>query len=177
MSMQVARLFLPISLAVFVTVPAFTQLNIRAGDQGSYPKVVHPRIAGGGHEFRIVQLAENMEFPWSLAFLPDGGLLVSERPGRLQLLSPNGSRNTISGLPEVRSAGQGGLLDIALHPDFINNRLVYWTYAASGPGGASTALARGRLDGFALTEVRTLWTMQKRSGSGVHFRSEERRVG
>ncbi|OHD79354.1 MAG: hypothetical protein A3J97_03060, partial [Spirochaetes bacterium RIFOXYC1_FULL_54_7] len=132
------------------------------------------RISAGGENFRIVRLATGLEFPWALAFLPDGGMLVSERPGRLQLLSPDGSRRETSGLPEVRSAGQGGLLDLALHPDFTSNRQVYWTYAAAGPGGASTALARGRLDGFSLQDVRVLWTMQKRSGTSVHFGSRIR---
>jgi glucose/arabinose dehydrogenase len=109
-----------------------------------------------------------------LAFLPDGGLLISERPGRLLLLSSDGSRQEIRGLPAVSSSGQGGLLDLALHPDFQQNRLVYWTYAAPGPGGASTALARGRLDGNSLRDVRVLWTMQKRSGTRVHFGSRIR---
>ena len=146
----------------------------QSGNQAGSPVVVQPRIAAGGEQFRIVRLASGLEFPWALAFLPDGGLLVSERPGRLQLLSPDGSRREVRGLPEVRAAGQGGLLDLALHPDFHGNRLVYWTYAAPGPGGASTALARGRLDGFTLQDVRVLWTMQKRSGTSVHFGSRIR---
>jgi glucose/arabinose dehydrogenase len=146
----------------------------QAGNQAGMPVVVQSRIAAGGEQFRIVRLAGGLDYPWALAFLPDGGLLVSERPGRLQLLSPDGSRREVRGLPEVRAAGQGGLLDLALHPDFRRNRLVYWTYAAPGTGGASTALARGRLDGFALQDVRVLWTMQKRSGTSVHFGSRIR---
>jgi glucose/arabinose dehydrogenase len=142
--------------------------------QSSAANVVYPDITAGGARFRIVRLATGLEYPWALAFLPDGNMLVSERPGRLQLLSPDGSRQSVSGLPEVRAAGQGGLLDLALHPDFASNSLVYWTYAAAGPGGASTALARGRLDGSALQDVRVLWTMQKRSTPTVHFGSRIR---
>ncbi len=147
-----------------------SQTSVQVGT----PTVVQARIAAGGEQFRIVRLADGLEFPWALAFLPDGGLLVSERPGRLLLLSSDGSRRPVSGLPEVRAAGQGGLLDLALHPDFQRNRLVYWTYAAPGPGGASTALARGRLDAYSLRDVRVLWTMQKRTGTSVHFGSRIR---
>jgi len=138
------------------------------------PDVVLARVSAGGQVFRVVRLAGGLEFPWALAFLPDGRLLVSERPGRLKLLSPDGSRQEVGGLPGVWAAGQGGLLDLALHPDYAINNLVYWTYAAPGPGGASTALARGRLDGYALKEVQVLWTMQKRSGTNIHFGSRLR---
>ena len=150
------------------------EVMAQAGNQAGMPAVVQPRISAGGEQFRIVRLAEGLEFPWALAFLPDGGMLVSERPGRLLLLSSDGGRRPVSGLPQVQSAGQGGLLDLALHPDFLKNRLVYWTYAAPGPGGASTALARGRLDGYSLKDVRVLWTMQKRSSARVHFGSRIR---
>lgn len=156
------------------TVPAAGQTATQAAGQNVSPTIVHARISAGGEQFRVVRLAEGLDFPWALAFLPDGGLLVSQRPGRMQILSPDGSKREVSGLPEVRSSGQGGLLDLALHPDFPRNRLVYWTYAAPGPGGASTALARGRLDGVTLRDVRVLWTMQKRSGASVHFGSRIR---
>lgn len=155
-------------------VPAAGQTATQVTGQIGTPIIVHARISAGDAQFRIVRLADGLEFPWALAFLPDGVMLISERPGRLQLLAPDGSRRAVSGLPEVRAAGQGGLLDLALHPDFSKNGLVYWTYAAPGPGGASTALARGRLAGFALQDVRVLWTMQKRSGTSVHFGSRIR---
>ncbi len=136
--------------------------------------VVAPLIRAAGESFRIVRLADRLESPWALAFLPDGRFLVSERPGRLVIVSPDGSRVPVTGLPAVRSGGQGGFLDLALHPDFARNRLVYWSYAAAGPGGQSTALARGRLDGQALREVQVLWTMQKRSGGTNHYGSRVR---
>lgn len=155
-------------------IPATGQTVAQAAGRVLSPTVVHARISAGGEQFRIVRLAGGLEFPWALAFLPDGRMLVSERPGRLQLLSPDGSRRAVSGLPEVRAVGQGGLLDLALHPDFSSNKQVYWTYAAPGPGGASTSLAMGRLDGFALQDVRVLWTMQQRTGIGAHFGSRIR---
>jgi glucose/arabinose dehydrogenase len=92
----------------------------------------------------------------------------------LLIVDKEGGRVAVSGLPEIRAAGQGGLLDIALHPDYARNGLVYWSYAAPGPGGSSTALARGRLEGNALKEVRVLWTMQKRSGTTIHYGSRIR---
>lgn len=132
------------------------------------------RVVAGGAGFRIVRLAGGLDYPWALAFLPDGRFLVSERPGRLLIVDKDGARRAVSGLFEVRAAGQGGLLDLALHPDFERNGLVYWTYAAPGPGGSSTALARGRLEGYALSDTRLLWTMQKRGGSTIHYGSRIR---
>ncbi|HAE22772.1 MAG TPA: hypothetical protein DCG47_10680 [Spirochaetaceae bacterium] len=136
--------------------------------------VVAPRIEAGGAIFRLTRVAGGLDYPWALAFLPDGRFLVSERPGRLLIVDKEGGRVAVSGLPEIRAAGQGGLLDIALHPDYARNGLVYWSYAAPGPGGSSTALARGRLEGNALKEVRVLWTMQKRSGTTIHYGSRIR---
>ncbi len=136
--------------------------------------VVTPRQSAGGEAFRITRLASGLDYPWALAFLPDGRFLISERPGRLLIVDKEGGRVPVSGLPELRAAGQGGLLDLALHPDFARNGLVYWTYAAPGPGGSSTALARGRLEGATVKEASTIWTMQKRSGSTVHYGSRIR---
>lgn len=136
--------------------------------------VVAPRQSAGGEAFRITRLASGLDYPWALAFLPDGRFLISERPGRLLIVDKEGGRVPVSGLPELRAAGQGGLLDLALHPDFARNGLVYWTYAAPGPGGSSTALARGRLEGAMVKEASTIWTMQKRSGSTVHYGSRIR---
>jgi aldose sugar dehydrogenase len=93
-----------------------------------------------GTPFVAETLATGLEHPWGLAFLPDGGFLVTERPGRLRLVSADGSRSTrdpLTGLPSIAARGQGGLLDVALHPDFANNRLVYLSYS-SRDGGAGT---------------------------------------
>lgn len=137
-----------------------------------YPQTtVVPRVEMAGARFRIVRIADGLEYPWALAFLPDGRFLVSERPGRLLIVGADGVRGVVSGLPEIRATGQGGLLDLALHPDFASNGLVYWSYSASGPGGSSTALARGRLEGYVIKDARVLWTMPKRSSSTVHYGS------
>lgn len=119
---------------------------------------------------------DRLEHPWGIAFLPDGGALVTERPGRLRLADPgNGTSIVVTGTPEVVARGQGGLLDVALHPDFAANRLVYLTYSAGYDGGAGTALARGRLavDGgrARLDGVETIFRLNRASGTTRHFGS------
>lgn len=96
--------------------------------------------------FRATAIA-SFDQPWAMAFLPDGAMLVSEKPGRLLLLSADGQRRvTVTGTPEVNASGQGGLGEVVLHPDFAANRLVYFSYSAPGmPNGI--VLARGRLEG------------------------------
>lgn len=104
--------------------------------------------------YRVVTVAEGLEHPWGMAFLPDGeGILVTERPGRLRIVRDGQVGPPIDGVPPVRAQGESGLLDIALHPDFANNRLVYLSYAKPGDAGSTTAVARGRLDGERLEEV------------------------
>lgn len=131
-------------------------------------------MQAAGENFRLVRLATKLENPWSLAFLPDGRFLVSERVGRLLILGQDGSPQSVQGLPPVRSAGQGGLLDLALHPEFASNRLVYWTYARAGSGGSATALARGRLEGNRLEAVQILWVMPLHSAATQHYGSRIR---
>ncbi len=120
--------------------------------------------------FRIESLAENLNHPWSLAFLPDGRMLISERGGRLLLFDKSGKqRQEISGLPQIAARGQGGLLDLALHPNFAENRQVYFAYAGAGPAGVGTEVARGKLLGTRLTETETIFRMLPKSGTGRHF--------
>lgn len=117
-------------------------------------------------------LADDLNHPWSLAFLPDGRMLVTERPGRLWLLSANGGERTeLTGLPAIAAKGQGGLLDIVLHPDFNNNRLVYFSFVGSGDGGFGTEVARARLDNNHLSSVEVIFRLTPKSGSGRHFGS------
>ncbi len=122
--------------------------------------------------FKLVVLVQGLDHPWGLAFLPDGRLLVTERSGQLRLID-NGRlvAEPIKGLPAVSSYGQGGLLDVALHPDFERNRLVYLSYAAAGPGGFGTEVARGRLTGDRLENVEVIFRALPKSGGGRHFGS------
>jgi glucose/arabinose dehydrogenase len=122
----------------------------------------------------LVTVAEGLENPWGLAFLPDGGMIVSERAGRLRLISKAGQLSPpLEGVPEVVASNQGGLLDIALDPDFGRNDLIYISYAEPGQGGAGTAVARARLDiaGKRLTGLQVIFRQQPKSGGGRHFGS------
>jgi glucose/arabinose dehydrogenase len=97
------------------------------------------------HRFQVITVSRGLEHPWGLAFLPDGAMLVTERPGRLRLIRDGVlDPAPVPGTPEVYAAGQGGLLDVALHPDFATNRWVYLSYAGRGRDGAGTEVARGR---------------------------------
>jgi glucose/arabinose dehydrogenase len=97
--------------------------------------------------YEVVTVAEGLVNPWSLAFLPDGRMLVTEKAGRLRIVTPDGKLSEpVSGLPPVDARGQGGLLDVVLDPAFATNRLIYWSYAEPQADGTNnTAAARGRL--------------------------------
>jgi glucose/arabinose dehydrogenase len=118
---------------------------------------------------RTVEVAQGLDNPWALAFLPDGRMLVTEKPGRLRVIGPDGRPGApITGLPPIAAGGQCGLLDVVPDPQFTQNQLLYWTFAEPGAGGNSTALARGKLVGNALTEVRTLFSQQPKVDSQHH---------
>lgn len=130
--------------------------------------------AGFGAEkpYRVVTVAKGLEHPWGMTFLPDGRMLVTERPGRLRIVSPDGTLSgPVSGLPPIAAVGQGGLLDVALHPKFPENKLVYFTFAEPGPGSQGTAAARGRLEGNALTDVEVIFRQKPKLSGGHHFGS------
>jgi glucose/arabinose dehydrogenase len=130
-------------------------------------------ITSEEHTFRVVRLVEGLEHPWGMAFLPDGRMLVTERPGRLRVVDKSGrlEPRPIAGLPPIVAQGQGGLLDVALHPRFTNNNLVYLAFVARGEGGIGTEVARGRLAGDHLENVQVIFRMQPKSGTGRHFGS------
>ena len=123
------------------------------------------------HSFRIVTVAEDLEHPWGLAFLPDGGMLVTERPGRLSIIREGETPRAVSGVPEVVENGQGGMLDVVLHPDFAQNRLIYLSYSGSGDGGVGTEVVRGRLENDRLTGLEKIFVVQPKSSGGRHFGS------
>ena len=119
----------------------------------------------------VENLADGLDHPWGMAFLPDGRLLVTERPGRLRILGPDRRLSPpIGGTPNVFAEGQGGLLDVALHPQFATNQLVYLSYARPGPdGSAATALGRGRLMGDSIVGFQPIFTQQPWITGPNHF--------
>ena len=123
---------------------------------------------------QVTPVAGGLEHPWAMAFLPDGGILITERPGNLRLLRiPGGLSAPLKGVPKVAAQGQGGLLDVALSPDFAKDRLVYLSYAEAGDGRAGTAVGRGRLadDGARLEDFRVLFRQEPKLSEGLHFGS------
>ena len=121
---------------------------------------------------RVEVAVDDLTHPWSMALLPEGDLLVTERPGRLLQLNPDtGERRVIGNSPAVVARGQGGLLDIALHPQFEDNRWVYLTWAGACESGSATHLGRGRLGDGELTDFETLLVAEPCVSSGRHFGS------
>ena len=122
------------------------------------------------HAFRVVKIADGLEHPWSLAFLPDGRMLVTERPGRLRVIAKGRLESQpIGGLPQVTPYGQGGLMDVVLHPEFQKNQLVYLAYSGRGSDGYGTELARGRLAGERLENVEVLFRQSPKGSRSQHF--------
>ncbi|MBX3703192.1 MAG: PQQ-dependent sugar dehydrogenase [Steroidobacteraceae bacterium] len=120
---------------------------------------------------RVVEVAAGLEHPWGLAFLPDGRMLVTERPGRLRILGSDGSLSApVAGLPAVHAIGQGGLLDVAADPDFSANRFIYLSYAERRGGETNgTTVARARLADDALTGLEVIFRQQPAVESPAHF--------
>ena len=117
-------------------------------------------------------VASGLAHPWSLAFLPDGRFLVTERPGRLRVIEADGRVNpALAGLPEVAASGQGGLLDVLLDADFARNRTLYFCFSEPGTGGNSTALARAQLanDRTRLEAVQVIFSARPKLASSAHF--------
>jgi glucose/arabinose dehydrogenase len=161
------------ALAVISTVVAGAQ-------QGPYPFVTPLPAPEAPREFqtiaqpiRVVPFVRGLAAPWSMAFLPNGDMLVTERVGRLRIVR-NGTLDPqpIAGTPQVVAMQQGGLLEVALHPRFAENQYVYLTYSKAGDQGNTTALARGKFDGKALSEVKDLFVADAWSKGGLHFGSK-----
>jgi len=120
----------------------------------------------------LITITAGLEHPWGMAFLPDGRVLVTERPGRLRIIERDGKAGPpIAGVPPVDAKGQGGLLDVALDPAFAKNRLVYLSYSEPREGGNGTSVARGVLEGGSLTGVQVIFRQQPAMQSGHHFGS------
>jgi glucose/arabinose dehydrogenase len=128
--------------------------------------------SSSGTSFRTTTITDGLDHPWSMAFLPDGRILVTERPGRLRIINDGKLEpEPVSGLPPIAAHGQGGLLDVVLHPDFEKNGFVYLSYAAGKHGRIGTEVGRGRLSGNRITDWQTLFRLDPKSLGGRHFGS------
>lgn len=123
-------------------------------------------------DFEIKTVATGLNFPWGMAFLPDGRLLVTERVGRLRIISATGDVSTpLSGVPTVLNEKQGGLLDVVIDPNFASNRFIYLSYAEPQGKLAGTAVARARLDGRMLKDLQVIFRQLPKTKGAQHFGS------
>jgi glucose/arabinose dehydrogenase len=119
--------------------------------------------------FRVTTLADGLDHPWGMAFLPDGSLLITERAGRLNIFR-EGRLQRVTGLPEnIAVRGQGGLLDVVLHPDFAENGWIYLSYAGEAGGEAGTEVAWARLEGTALSDVLVIFSAHPKTPGSAHY--------
>ena len=132
-----------------------------------------PTQATASGEMRIETIASGLKHPWAVALLPEGGYLVSERPGRLRRIATDGSLSApIAGVPAVFAQGQGGLLDVVPDPQYASNKRIWLSFAEPGDGGtAGTAVATATLGTDALTDVRVVYRQVPKLEGGMHFGS------
>ena len=158
------RLYLAFFISVlFTTLLLPVYVSAQVSSEGD-------RINSTQTSFQLERVVGGLEHPWAMDFLPNGDILISERPGRMLRLS-GGELMNVVGLPDIYSTGQGGLLDIAVHPDFQDNKFIYFTYSASGVGGAGTVLYRARLEGDRLRDGEQLYQLPRFTRTNVHFGS------
>lgn len=127
------------------------------------------------HSYQIESIVDGLSIPWAITFLPDGSYLVTERPGRLLRISPSGESILVEGTPPVAAVGQGGMLDVVLHPDYEENGWVYLSFSDPGEdgSGALTAVVRGRLDGNQWVDEEEIFRAphEQYHRGGAHFGS------
>jgi aldose sugar dehydrogenase len=122
--------------------------------------------------FSVDTLATGLEMPWGMEFLPDGRILILEKMGKLRIWADGQlQQEPVAGLPEIWAHGQGGLLDVKMHPNYDQNGWLYFAYSAPGPGGGNTAIGRGKLKDNQLLEFEQIFHGQPFSGGGAHFGS------
>lgn len=123
-------------------------------------------------DFTVTRVVGGLHHPWAVAFLPDGRMLITERDGRLRIAKDGKLEpQPVAGLPQVTPHGQGGLMDVALHPEHARNGLVYWSFSARGPDGTGTEVARGRLAGNRMDNVEVIFRQSPKGQTGRHFGS------
>ena len=149
-----------------------TTLLVMLAMLASVASAVSLALAAQAQTVRHEVVAQGLEHPWAVAFLPQGRFLVTERPGRLRVIEADGRvHQTVQGLPDMAVRGQGGLLDVMLDSDFARNRTLFFCFSEPGAGGNSTALARARLsdDRSRLEAVKVIFSAKPKVASSAHF--------
>lgn len=124
------------------------------------------------YRYRVVTVTDKLNYPWGMVFLPNGDMLITEKPGNLRMIKEGVLlREPVKNAPDAVQQGQGGMLGIALHPKFKRNRLVYISYSGRGEGGVSTEVARGKLVGSALQNLEVIFKAKPKTSAGHHFGS------
>jgi glucose/arabinose dehydrogenase len=151
----------PYLISVVMTIAACTQKGANAPRSDTAPPTQTT--------INIETLATGLEFPWGIAFLPDGSVLITEKVGRLRLLKDGRLSASISGVPEVLYKGQAGLFDVALHPDFATNQYIYLSFAKGTGKNNATTLIRAKFDGKTLSEVTQIFETNPHKGGTNHY--------
>ncbi|UYF99045.1 PQQ-dependent sugar dehydrogenase [Halomonas sp. GD1P12] len=148
-------------------------LVLLTGAGSAQAEMTHEAVATDAVTFSIERVADGLTRPWAVAFLPDGRYLVSERSGALNLVDDQGHIEALEGMPEVSTQGQGGLLDVVLHPAFGDGEhdWIYFTWSKPDQNGTRTALSRVRWEGDGLGELEHLFEQDRASGPGRHYGS------
>lgn len=162
----------PAAVAAAIAALLIAEITAAQGPRSSPPLPELPQVlVTFDYSIRVVEVAGGLVNPWSMAFLPDGDMLVTERPGRLRILRDGTlDPEPIPGVPEVRVTALGGLLDVLLHPDYETNGIVYLSYSKDIDGeNSTTAIARGRFDGSTLDGIEDIFVANTRTDSVVNF--------
>ena len=161
-SQRIRRATLPVDIAVVSRTTAIMLLGAVAACG-----------TGQAADYRVETVAEGFSAPWGMVWLPNGDMLITDRDGDLVRVDTGGAQHPVAGLPDIHVNGQGGLLDIELHPDYAQNGWLYLSYSSpSGDGdGSNTAVARAKLDGNTLVDVQVLYKAVPNTRRGQHYGS------
>jgi aldose sugar dehydrogenase len=162
----------PLTRIARMSALALAGVVVAAGCETAEPRVGDNAgpDADATHDYQVNELVTGLEHPWALAFLPGGDILITERPGRVRLVRDGALRpEPVQGAPTAQAGGQGGMLDLVVHPDFETNRFVYISYSKSVAGGVTTAVARARWEDDRLQGLEDVFVAQAAGAGGQHF--------
>ena len=165
--------FLPLLLLMLTMIVSCSndQFFVEPIDEQNHEyDVILDTVSSEEHNFRVVRILSDLNNPWAVAWLPDGRLLITERPGQLILVDGN-QTHTVQGVPEIQAQGQGGLLDVVVHPEYETNGWIYFTYSSPDGSNTSTTLARAQLNDRELTNLEILYTQNPSQNPGRHYGS------